>query len=274
MSRATTLYVLDVSPRISAEEAKNVTNSARYAIESKLSFTPTDEVGLVFVGTAETHNALHEQCGAQYEHITIAQELLPSASAGVKVLRALLAPPVRQSGADLFMALVTAVHMLRERIDKRRKKAGDVHRVMLATSGMEPLDLPDDKALDEVASMCKEYDMYVLVSGPPLPHSPPLLGCARLLSRPRLQARPAAPLRGFRRTRPGCSHTRGSREGHRARPLRTPPSALRPPQHRDRAHVWHRRGRAGVHARAGREALDAPDAHRAARAAGRAHPLR
>lgn len=159
MSRETSVIVLDVSPRISEDEFKNVLAAGRYLVEGKLSNFPKDELGLIFTGTVETRNAYQNEPG--YEHHTEAQELLPVAAIGMRALRTLLAPLARASGADLFSALLLAVDMLATRVGNRRKNATDTQLMVLVTSGAELVEMPDDATFAGMIKMCVDLNMYV-----------------------------------------------------------------------------------------------------------------
>lgn len=178
-SRETVVFCLDISPGLGGEDLESTLDVARLAVRRKITAYPKDEVGLVLAGTAKSANPLYDDMGEQYAHINVVQDVLPVAAAGIKTLRFLgspIPPEDRASDVDLYSALVTAVYVIINRIGKRRKAPGDTHRIMLTTAGTEPLSMPDEDALDQVASQCKDFNMCVPRSCAPMC---PCVGCNR-----------------------------------------------------------------------------------------------
>jgi len=158
----TTVFVLDMGPRLADEDLQNAVAATRLMIERKVNIFPTDDIGLVLVGTDTTDHTFDPQ--PAYDHITVAQKLLPASAVGMKMLRALMQLPPRmrsdEGGADILSALAIAVAMLMTRIGAR-KKGKNEYRIVIITGGTEPLETPDEAFLAGLAEQCSGLGIKV-----------------------------------------------------------------------------------------------------------------
>jgi ATP-dependent DNA helicase 2 subunit 2 len=109
--------ILDVNPNMGARFpiAKEVASSL---IQQKLVFSPRDEIGIIFAGTAGTLNRLSAAAPGAYQHVTIVRPIIAPDADFLTPLEAATLSDGHQ--ADMFDALIVAADLIHERTENKR----------------------------------------------------------------------------------------------------------------------------------------------------------
>ena len=111
------------------------TEASKLLIQQKLLLTKSHEVGIILMGTEDTHNDLSEQLGG-YTNISVLEELdVPSLDS----LTLLSAIETSTKKADLLDSIVVAITMIENKIGKKKYKK----RLFILTDGNCTVDSSD-----------------------------------------------------------------------------------------------------------------------------------
>ncbi|CAO3615575.1 unnamed protein product [Cunninghamella blakesleeana] len=166
MSKKVTVFILNCNPSMGIQFPNNEKTAFQEGIdviidsigEKVLANRKTDRISVILSGTRETNNALAEETGDQYQHITTFCEIKQADTALLRNLVNVTVSDSNDNNADIMDALILATHMISEECGRTKCNK----QIVLITDTVDEIDWRDT---EDVINMFKGEDIKLVVIG-------------------------------------------------------------------------------------------------------------